>query len=125
MLRRQVYRFLSSVSTSRALIASLSIRAAYSQRAAFFVYALGSALPVFTLSLVKDPAVAGKANSNAQDYSIVMIAKYAGNLIGLPLMTIVWATGIGIGGAWLGSPYFLSAVSFFPLSSFVHDLTIM
>lgn len=72
---------------------------------------MGSALPVFTLSLVKDPKIAGDVSeTNALDYSIVMIAKYAGNVIGLPLMTVVWAKGIGTGGAALGSPYFLSAV---------------
>jgi len=79
---------------------------------ALIVYAFGSAMPVFTLSLVKSPAIAGRnPDANAQDYSIVMFAKTCGSLLGLPLMTISWAKGIGIGGAGLGIPYFLSAVS--------------
>jgi hypothetical protein len=69
-------------------------------------------LPVFTLSLVKDPAVGGdEAQSAAMDYSVTMIAKYAGNMVGLPIMTVLWAKGIGLGGAALGLPYFASAVS--------------
>jgi hypothetical protein len=44
------------------------------------------------------------------DYSLTMIAKYAGNMIGLPLMTVLWAKGIGMGGQALGLPYFASAV---------------
>lgn len=74
-------------------------------------------MPVFTLSLVKSPVIAGKdADANAQDYSIVMFAKTCGSLLGLPLMTVAWAKGIGIGGVGLGMPYCLSAVSFYFLT---------
>lgn len=51
--------------------------------------------------------------SNAQqDYSVVMLVKTAGSLIGAPVMTLAWVKGIGWGGAALGLPYFVSAVSF-------------
>jgi hypothetical protein len=63
------------------------------------------------MSLVKSKSIAGEnLNANAQDYSIVMLARSMGALIGLPIMTIAWAKGIGIGGAALGLPYFLSSV---------------
>lgn len=79
---------------------------------ALVFYACGSAMPVFTLSLVKSPEIAGQdADANSQDYSIIMIAQTCGTLLGLPLMTIAWAKGIGIGGMGLGLPHFVSAVS--------------
>jgi len=63
------------------------------------------------MSLVKCQQVAGQdGEANAQDYSIVMLARTTGALFGLPIMTVAWANGIGIGGAALGLPYFLSAV---------------
>jgi hypothetical protein len=81
------------------------------------------------MSLVKCQAVTGAdVDANAQDYSIAMLSKSTyyqifntkfvsvlcapgiGSLIGLPLMTVAWAKGIGIGGTALGLPYFLSAV---------------
>jgi hypothetical protein len=74
------------------------------------VYALGSALPVFTMSLVKSPLIA-LANSDNQDFSIVMLTKTLGSLIGAPLMTILWVHAIRLGGVGLGLPYFTSAVS--------------
>ena len=75
------------------------------------MYALGSAIPAFTLSLVSHPSVAGEnSKSNAMDYSVIMIGKFAGNALGLPTMTVLWAKGIGIGGALLGLPYFASGV---------------
>ncbi|KAF2087840.1 MFS general substrate transporter [Saccharata proteae CBS 121410] len=80
--------------------------------AALIVYALGSALPVFTIPLVESPVVAlPDSNSQAQDYSIVMLTKTTGELIGAPLMTVAWVKAIEFGGAGLGLPYFLSAVS--------------
>jgi hypothetical protein len=71
-------------------------------------------MSVFALALVKAPAIAGQdPTANAQDYSIVMFAKTCGSLLGLPLMTLSWANGIGIGGVGLGLPYFLSVVGAF------------
>ena len=78
---------------------------------AFFVYALGSAIPEFTLSLVAHHSVAGESKSNAMDYSVIMICKFAGNMCGLPTMTVLWTKGIGFGGWLLGLPYFTSGVS--------------
>jgi hypothetical protein len=74
------------------------------------VYALGSALPVFTMSLVKSPLIA-LPNSDVQDFSIVMLTKTLGSLVGAPLMTVLWVWAIKLGGTGLGLPYFVSAVS--------------
>ncbi|KAF2192726.1 hypothetical protein K469DRAFT_731187 [Zopfia rhizophila CBS 207.26] len=75
---------------------------------ALIIYALGSALPVFTMSLVKSPLIA-LAGSDVQDFSIIMLTKTIGSLVGAPLMTVLWVHGIKSGGAGLGLPYFVSA----------------
>lgn len=74
---------------------------------ALMVYALGSALPVFTMSLVKSPLIA-LGHSDVQDFSIVMLTKTFGALVGAPLMTVLWVRAIEIGGVGLGLPYFVS-----------------
>ncbi|KAF2819922.1 hypothetical protein CC86DRAFT_334107 [Ophiobolus disseminans] len=76
--------------------------------AALMIYALGSALPVFTMSLVKSPLIA-LASSDIQDFSIVMLTKTLGSLVGAPLMTVLWVHAIKLGGLGLGLPYFVSA----------------
>jgi hypothetical protein len=78
--------------------------------AALIIYALGSALPVFTMSLVKSPLIA-LTKPDIQDFSIVMLTKTLGSLVGAPLMTVLWVQAIELGGAGLGLPYFVSAVS--------------
>ncbi|KAI8937449.1 hypothetical protein NX059_005171 [Plenodomus lindquistii] len=78
--------------------------------AALIVYALGSALPVFTMSLVKSPLIA-IAGSDVQDFSIIMLVKTLGSLVGAPLMTVLWVHAIKLGGIGLGLPYFVSGVS--------------
>ncbi|KAF1987422.1 MFS general substrate transporter [Aulographum hederae CBS 113979] len=96
---------------------------------ALIIYALGSALPVFSMSLVQAPSITGRSvtatagieaserdsenDTGAKDYSILMLAKTTGSLIGVPLMTIAWAEGIAFGGLGLGLPYFASAVFYF------------
>jgi len=77
---------------------------------ALIIYALGSALPVFTMSLVKSSLVALE-HSDAQDFSIVMLTKTLGSLVGAPLMTVLWVKAIEWGGAGLGFPYVVSCVS--------------
>ncbi|CAO2657320.1 Nn.00g034460.m01.CDS01 [Neocucurbitaria sp. VM-36] len=79
--------------------------------AALIVYALGSALPVFTMSLVKSPLIALK-HSDIQDFSIVMLTKTLGSLVGAPLMTVLWVHAIKLGGVGLGLPYFVSACTY-------------
>lgn len=82
-----------------------------------FLYALGSALPVFTLSLLKSPFIAPKRNDQQLDtadpdshiFSIVMMVKTSGSLLGAPLMMVLWVEAIALGGAALGIPYFVSA----------------
>lgn len=85
-----------------------------------FIYALGSALPIFTLSLLKSPAISpphASGTTNSSDFeslifSIVMLVKTAGSLLGAPLMAALWVRGIGIGGAALGMPFFVSAACY-------------
>jgi hypothetical protein len=83
---------------------------------ALLLYALGSALPVFTLSLLRSPAVLsppsdthGAAAAETHVFSIVMLVKTLGSLVGAPLMAGVWMRGIAAGGTGLGLPYFVSA----------------
>jgi hypothetical protein len=80
------------------------------------IYALGSALPVFTMSLLKSPLVtspevssSGTDGRETQVFSIVMLIKTLGSLVGAPLMAGAWMRGIGAGGLGLGLPYFVSA----------------
>ncbi|KAI8675930.1 hypothetical protein NCS57_00495800 [Fusarium keratoplasticum] len=85
-----------------------------------FVYALGSALPIFTLSLLKSPAICPPYTGDATDpsnpeshiFSIVMLVKTVGSLLGAPLMAALWVRGIGIGGMAFGMPYFVSATCY-------------
>ncbi|KAI1412741.1 major facilitator superfamily transporter [Hypoxylon sp. FL1857] len=79
------------------------------------LYSLGSALPVFTLGLLKSPSVSPKDNdrpANSPDpethiFSIVMMVKILGSLVGAPLMAALWVRGIATGA--LGVPYLVSA----------------
>ncbi|KAH7220193.1 hypothetical protein BKA60DRAFT_596489 [Fusarium oxysporum] len=78
-----------------------------------FVYALGSALPIFTLSLLKSPVISPPHISDSSDpephiFSIVMLVKTVGSLLGAPLMAALWVRGLGIGGMALGMPFFVS-----------------
>lgn len=57
------------------------------------------------------PSESRHPSSAQQDYSVVMLVKTVGSLVGAPVMTLAWVKGIGLGGAALGLPYFLSAVS--------------
>ncbi|KAF4967047.1 hypothetical protein FSARC_5338 [Fusarium sarcochroum] len=85
-----------------------------------FVYALGSALPIFTLSLLKSPAVSPRHADNPAEssdteshiFSIVMLVKTVGSLLGAPLMAALWVHGIEIGGAAFGMPFFVSAACY-------------
>ncbi|KAI1468323.1 MFS general substrate transporter [Daldinia caldariorum] len=79
------------------------------------LYALGSALPVFTMGLLKSPSVSPKdddrpASSTDPEthiFSIVMMVKTLGTLVGAPLMATLWVQGIATGV--LGIPYLVSA----------------
>ncbi|KAH6652010.1 major facilitator superfamily transporter [Truncatella angustata] len=83
------------------------------------LYALGSALPVFTLSLLKSSAIAPEEYSNPKStdvethlFSITMMIKTLGSLVGAPLMAALWIRGISLGDAALGVPYFTSSASY-------------
>ncbi|KAI1771518.1 major facilitator superfamily transporter [Hypoxylon cercidicola] len=79
------------------------------------LYSFGAALPVFTLGLLKSPSVSPKdidepGNSTGAEthvFSIVMMVKTLGSLVGAPLMATLWVRGIATGT--LGVPYFVSA----------------
>ncbi|KAI0880476.1 major facilitator superfamily transporter [Annulohypoxylon maeteangense] len=79
------------------------------------LYSLGSALPVFNLGLLKSPSVAPKDDNRPADttepethiFSIVMMVKILGSLIGAPLMAALWVKGISTG--IYGIPYYVSA----------------
>jgi hypothetical protein len=62
------------------------------------------------MSLVKSPLIA-LTKPDIQDFSIVMLTKTLGSLVGAPLMTVLWIQAMELGGAGLGLPYFVSAVS--------------
>jgi MFS family permease len=91
---------------------------------ALLLYALGIALPVFTYSLLKSPSISPRhspgetdsaahvAGSETQIFSIVMLVKTTGLLVGTPLMATLWVKGIGIGGSALGLPFFVSAATY-------------
>ncbi|KAK4465182.1 major facilitator superfamily domain-containing protein [Cladorrhinum samala] len=88
-----------------------------------FLYALGSALPIFTFSLLKSSAVSPPTDTTSagrihegpglaeetQVFSIVMLVKTLGSLVGAPLMAACWIRGIAVGGGGLGLPYLVSA----------------
>jgi hypothetical protein len=90
------------------------------------VYALGSALPIFTLSLLKSPAIsppapddlAGSSDLETHIFSLVMMTKTLGSLVGAPLMAVLWITGISHGGVTMGMPYFASG-SLYLVASFI------
>lgn len=55
---------------------------------------------------------ADKVASTAQIFSLVMLVKTSGMLVGAPLMASLWVYGVGMGGGGLGQPYFVSAVCY-------------
>ena len=80
------------------------------------LYAMGIALPMFTYSLLKSPSLSPESSgpatsvvSEAQIFSIVMLVKTVGLLVGAPTMAALWVQGVKVGGWALGLPYFLSA----------------
>ncbi|KAL8382278.1 hypothetical protein RB595_006190 [Gaeumannomyces hyphopodioides] len=124
------------------------------------LYAMGSALPVFTYSLLKSPQVwpstpaapqlppagppsrgcdedggpaagggGGGGGSGAEShettvFSIVMLVKTAGSLVGVPIVTSVWIRGIGLGGSSLGLPYLVSAALYATATAVVAAIAI-
>ncbi|KAF1933838.1 uncharacterized protein M421DRAFT_414893 [Didymella exigua CBS 183.55] len=90
---------------------------------ALVIYALGSALPVFTMSLVKSQLIA-LDDSDTQDFSIVMLTKTLGSLVGAPLMASLWIKAIKLGGVGLGLPYLVSATVYIAAALVVARLQI-
>ncbi|KAK0702259.1 major facilitator superfamily transporter [Lasiosphaeris hirsuta] len=85
------------------------------------LYGLGIALPMFTYSLLKSPSLAlGESSlSTSKDrrsethvFSIVMLTKAVGTLLGAVLMPTLWIVAIRLKGAAFGLPYIASAVCY-------------
>ena len=54
----------------------------------------------------------GTLDAQTHIFSIVMMVKTLGSLLGAPLMAALWVVGIGIGGMGLGLPYFVSSACY-------------
>ncbi|KAI0018528.1 major facilitator superfamily domain-containing protein [Xylariomycetidae sp. FL0641] len=80
------------------------------------VYALGVPLSVFTLGLLKSSSIAAQVEDYASDpggpnthlFSIVMLTKTLGSLVGAPTMATAWVLGIRV--ALYGAPFFASSL---------------
>ncbi|KAI1171607.1 hypothetical protein F4777DRAFT_582725 [Nemania sp. FL0916] len=80
------------------------------------IYALGVPLSIFTLSLANSPAMwahtrndeSGASDPQGRIFSIVMMVKTLGSLVGAPLMAALWYYGIQI--SFYGSPYIASSL---------------
>ncbi|KAL6916459.1 hypothetical protein FSST1_007954 [Fusarium sambucinum] len=116
-LRNAMYCLLVSVLGALGIAVASSI---WMLVPAMFIYALGSALPIFTLSLLKSPAISHQHTEDATHvseienhvFSIVMLVKTAGSLIGAPLMATLWVYGLSLGELSLGMPFFFSSVCY-------------
>ncbi|KAI1207843.1 major facilitator superfamily transporter [Annulohypoxylon truncatum] len=94
------------------------------------LYSLGSALPVFTLGLLKSPSVVPtdedrSTNSTEPEthiFSIVMMVKILGSLVGAPLMASIWVKGISTGV--YGIPYYTSAFLYACASVVFHGVKV-
>ncbi|KAI3339157.1 major facilitator superfamily domain-containing protein [Ustulina deusta] len=80
------------------------------------IYALGVPLSIFTLSLANSPNMWARAQSSGPElsdaqshiFSIVMMVKTLGSLVGAPLMATLWYHGIR--ASLYGSPYIASSL---------------
>ncbi|KAH8668425.1 major facilitator superfamily transporter [Xylariales sp. PMI_506] len=95
-----------------------------------FLYALGSALPVFTYSLLQSPAIAPKRSDEVYEsadpekhmFSLVMMVKTSASLVGAPLMALLWVRGISQGGIAIGMPYFVSCMCYIAATFVIHSI---
>jgi hypothetical protein len=86
------------------------------------IYALGVPLSIFTLSLANSPTMWPRARSDESDvsdpqshvFSIVMMVKTLGSLVGAPLMATLWYYGIQV--SFYGSPYIASSLIYLAAS---------
>jgi hypothetical protein len=83
------------------------------------LYALGIALPMFTYSLLRSPSMAlqhqqarDRGGPGTQLFSVVMLVRTAGTLLGAVAMPSLWVAGLSVGGVALGLPYGVSAVCY-------------
>ncbi|KAJ8120098.1 hypothetical protein ONZ43_g3107 [Nemania bipapillata] len=73
------------------------------------IYALGTGADIFTLSLAKSLATLSTHDDAAgRDYGVIVTFKTIGALIGTPLGTALWVSGLTIGGTLLGLPFFVT-----------------
>jgi hypothetical protein len=70
---------------------------------------------MFTYSLLKSPSMGLREESESghgggmQLFSMVMLVRTVGTLVGAVVMPALWVTGVGIGGWALGLPFVVSA----------------
>jgi hypothetical protein len=81
---------------------------------ALLLYALGIALPMFTYSLLRAPGMGvvetrDGGGPGTQLFSVVMLVRTVGTLVGAVEMPALWVTGLGVGGWGLGMPFVVSA----------------
>ena len=82
------------------------------------IYALGVPLSIFTLSLANSPNMWARAASSEAEtsdpqshvFSIIMMVKTLGSLIGAPLMAALWYHGIQ--ASLYGTPYLVSSLTY-------------
>jgi hypothetical protein len=88
---------------------------------ALIIYALGTAAFILILSLVKSPVASleGDNHATGRDYSIVVMTRSIGALIGTPLMAAIWVKDLAVGGGNMGLPYFATAVGLTALFTLV------
>jgi hypothetical protein len=81
---------------------------------------------MFTYSLLRSPSMAllqrdqdsgsgsgsGSDGPGTQLFSVVMLVRTVGTLLGAVLMPALWVAGLGVGGWGLGMPYVVSAACY-------------
>jgi len=91
------------------------------------IYALGSGLGLFMLSLLTTKTFKHLDEQHtAQLYSAVVLVETVGEVVGIPILSSTMIAGISIGGYGVGLPFYVCAVSFTSRtcrSAFAHGLT--
>ncbi|KAI9818780.1 MAG: hypothetical protein M1827_007600 [Pycnora praestabilis] len=81
---------------------------------ALAIYSLGWGLSLFTLSLLTHASFETLDDRHTgRIYSAVGFVESFGSLIGVPLISAIWAGAINLGGIGLGLPYLVCAVIYF------------
>ncbi|KAL3468899.1 major facilitator superfamily domain-containing protein [Aspergillus californicus] len=84
---------------------------------AIIIYGFGTAAGVFVLTLAKSPLVAPDDGESGRKYSILVMARTIGQLVGTPAMTALWVSTLASGGSQLGLPYLVSSFLYLAILS--------